>query len=72
MKLHIKHILFIAVLLLFGCTQEVKIDPLKRSKVDGLNKEAFLNRYKEPDLCLERAQAALVFVHDSLPEYIDG
>ena len=72
MKLHIKHILFIAVLLLFGCTQEVKIDPLKRSKVDGLNKEAFLNRYKEPDLCLERAQAALVFVHDSLPDYIDG
>ena len=72
MKLHIKHILFVAVLLLFGCTQEVKIDPLKRSKVDGLNKEAFLNRYKEPDLCLERAQAALVFVHDSLPEYIDG
>ena len=71
-KLHIKHILFIAVLLLFGCTQEVKIDPLKRSKVDGLNKEAFLNRYKEPDLCLERAQAALVFVHDSLPDYIDG
>ena len=72
MKLHIKHILFVAVLLLFGCTQEVKIDPLKRSKVDGLNKEAFLNRYKEPDLCLERAKAALVFVHDSLPEYIDG
>ena len=72
MKLHIKHILFVAVLLLFGCTQEVKIDPLKRSKVDGLNKEAFLNRYKEPDLCLERAQAALVFVHDSLPDYIDG
>ncbi len=72
MKLHIKHILFVAVLLLFGCTQEVKIDPLKRSKVDGLNKEAFLNRYKEPDLCLERAQAALVFVHDSLPEFIDG
>jgi signal transduction histidine kinase len=71
-KLHIKHILFVAVLLLFGCTQEVKIDPLKRSKVDGLNKEAFLNRYKEPDLCLERAQAALVFVHDSLPDYIDG
>ena len=72
MKLHIKHILFVAVLLLFGCTQEVKIDPLKRSKVDGLNKEAFLNRYKEPGLCLERAQAALVFVHDSLPDYIDG
>lgn len=72
MKKYVKHILFVAVLLLFGCEQEVKIDPLKRSKVDGLNKEAFLNRYKDPNLCLERAQAALIFVHDSLPEYVDG
>ncbi len=72
MKKKVRFILFVAVLLLFGCQEEVKIDPLKRSKVDGLNKEAFLNRYKEPDLCLDYAGKALDYVHDSLPEYVDG
>ena len=67
-----KFTLFIAVLLLFSCEDEVAIDPLKRSKVDGLNKGAFINRYKDPDLCLEYANEALVFVHDSLTEYVDG
>ena len=32
----------------------------------------FLNRYKEPDLCLDYAGKALDYVHDSLPEYVDG
>ena len=75
MKKNVKYILFLAVLLLFGCRQEpseVPIDPLKRAKVDGLNKDAFLNRYKDPDLCLEKAGVALAYIHDSLPDYIDG
>lgn len=70
--MYVKYTLFIAVLLLVGCRQEVRIDPLKRAKVDGMNKEAFINRYKNPDLCLERALSALAFVKDSLPEYVDG
>ena len=72
MKRSVKYTLLIAVLLLFGCRQETQVDPLKRSKVDGLNKEAFINRYKDPDVCLERAEMALDFVQDSLPEYVDG
>ena len=75
MKKNVKYILFLAVLLLFGCRQEpseVPIDPLKRAKVDGLNKDAFLNRYKDPDLCLEKAGEALAYIHDSLPDYVDG
>lgn len=72
MKKGVKYTLFVAVLLLFGCEKEVQIDPLKRSKVDGLNKEAFIHRYKNPDLCLEYARQALDYVHDSLPEYVDG
>ena len=71
-KKNVKYILFVAVLLLFGCKQEVKIDPLKRSKVDGLNKDAFIHRYKDPKLCLDYAEKALVYVQDSLPEYVDG
>ncbi len=72
MKQNAKYILFVAVLLLFGCGQEVKIDPLKRSKVDGLNKDAFINRYRNPDLCFEYSEKALAYVHDSLPGYVDG
>ena len=75
MKKNVKYILFFAVLLLFGCGQEpseVPFDPLKRAKVDGLNKDAFLNRYKDPDLCLEKAGEALAYIHDSLPDYVDG
>ena len=71
-KKNVKYILFVAVLLLFGCKQEVKIDPLKLSKVDGLNKDAFIHRYKDPKLCLDYAEKALVYVQDSLPEYVDG
>lgn len=72
MKKGVKYTLFIAVLLLLGCEQEVKIDPLKRSRVDGLNKEAFIHRYKNPGLCLDFASQALAFVRDSLPGYSDG
>ncbi len=72
MKPIIKHCLFAAVLLLFGCHGHPSVDPLKRSHVDGLNKEAFLNRYKDPDTCIFLSERALDYVRDSLPEYVDG
>lgn len=72
MKWNVKYILFVAVLLLFGCEQEVKIAPLRRSKIDGLNKDAFIHRYKDPQRCLEYAEKAMAYVRDSLPEYVDG
>ena len=72
MKKNVKFFLFVAVLLLLGCEQEMKVDPLKRSRVDGMNKDAFISRYKNPDLCLDYAEGALAYVHDSLPEYVDG
>ena len=72
MKRSAKYSLFVAVLLLFGCQREAKVDPLLRSKVDGLNKEAFIHRYRDPDTCLILSQRALEYIHDSLPSYLDG
>ena len=37
-----------------------------------MNKEAFVNRYKDPGLCIAYAQQAIDYVNDSLPEYVDG
>jgi signal transduction histidine kinase len=60
-------------LLLAGCSHDGKpVDPLRRSRVDGLNKEAFVNRYRQPDSCLAFSQRALDYLHDSLPDYADG
>lgn len=64
--------LFVAFLLLSACRKEVPIDPLRRSRVDGLNKEAFVNRYRNPERCLVLADSAVRYVHDSLPDYLDG
>ena len=60
------------ILLLSGCGSEAKTDPLLRSRADGLNKEAFVNRYRDPGLCLELSRQALRFIADSLPDYVDG
>lgn len=64
--------LFVAFLLLSACQNEVPVDPLRRSRVDGLNKEAFVNRYRDPQRCLALSDSALAYVRDSLPEYVDG
>lgn len=61
-----------AALLLAGCQKQVSVDPLRRSVVDGLNKEAFVNRYREPDSCIALSERALRYIADSLPEYVDG
>ena len=60
------------ILLFTGCGGEAKTDPLLRSRADGLNKEAFVNRYRDPRLCLELSRQALRFIADSLPDYVDG
>ena len=67
-------ILFFALgmMLFAGCRREAVVDPLRRSRVDGLNKEAFMYRYREPDSCIALSQQALQYVADSLPEYVDG
>lgn len=67
-----KYVLLCAVLLLFGCDGEVRMDPLKRSCADGLNREAFLCRYREPRRCIELSDSALRYIQDSLPGYADG
>ena len=64
--------LFVAVLLLSACQKPVAVDPLARSRVDGLNKEAFVNRYRDPAHCIDLSERALQFVQDSLPGYVDG
>ena len=56
----------------FGCQRTAPIDPLLRSKADGLNRQAFLDRYRDPERCLKMADSALTFIADSLPEYIDA
>lgn len=60
------------LLLLAACSHPAQVDPLRRSHVDGLNKEAFVNRYRDPDRCLELSQQALAYLSDSLPDYVDG
>ena len=59
-------------MLLAACRHEEAVDPLLRSRADGLNREAFLNRYRSPGRCLQLADSALRFIADSLPEYGDG
>ena len=58
--------------LLAACQRPAPVDPLLRSRADGLNKEAFINRYRDPQRCIDLSQNALQFVLDSLPDYADG
>ena len=62
----------VVALLFGGCRREEAVDPLLRSRADGLNREAFLNRYRDPVLCVDASQQALRFIADSLPQYGDG
>ena len=60
------------VMLSVSCRRHTPVDPLLRSRVDGLNRQAFLERYRDPGYCLLMADSALGFIADSLPEYDDG
>lgn len=65
-------LLAVLSLLAIGCRKDAAVDPLLRSKVDGLNREAFLDRYRDPYYSMNLADSALQFIADSLPEYADG
>ncbi|MBR4505214.1 MAG: DUF5112 domain-containing protein [Bacteroidales bacterium] len=65
-------LVLLAAMLFAGCQKQVPVDPLRRSVVDGLNKEAFVNRYRDPDSCIAVSERALRYIADSLPEYVDG
>ena len=55
-----------------SCRHYPSPDPRRRAVADGLNKEAFVNRYRLPDSCIAISERALQYIADSLPEYIDG
>lgn len=61
-------------MLLLGACQpkEPSFDLSKRARVDGLNRGAFLNRYKDPAQGMRLADSALCYIADSLPDYRDG
>ncbi|MBQ9474304.1 MAG: DUF5112 domain-containing protein [Bacteroidales bacterium] len=62
-----------AVLLFAACDRVGAVmTPISRATVDGLNREAFLCRYSEPDRAQECALAALEYIDDSLPDYDEG
>lgn len=69
-----RNLLYIILLvLLVGCGgAEHRLDPLLRARVDGLNKESFVCRYKDPVKSLAKAEEALALIADSLPDYNDG
>lgn len=72
MKKILTYIFLLFFVVLFGaCTREYN-DSLLRSKVDGMNKDAFLERYKDPEWAIDYSLLTLDFISDSLPNYNDG
>lgn len=65
-------LLLLATLLLAACSGADTLDPLRRSRADGLNREAFLSRYSNPQRCIALSDSALAYIADSLPAYADG
>lgn len=65
--------IFVSLLLLLFCSCSGGYqDSLLRSKVDGRNKNAFVERYKHPDWVIDQSVSTLQFISDSLPSYYDG
>lgn len=60
------------VIVWFGCQRQPSEGLLQRSHVDGINKEAFINRYRSPDTCIALSAKAIRLISDSLPTYVDG
>lgn len=65
-------LLALAMLAVTACSRGVQVDPLQRAHVDRLNKEAFVNRYRNPERSIDLSQEAILYVTDSLPAYADG
>ena len=72
MKNDVRIVFAVALLLFTACRREAQVDPLRRSYADGLNKEAFVNRYRDPAQCIALSDSALRYIEDSLPTYTDG
>ena len=66
------YVLPVLAVLAAGCGRAPSVDPLRRAQADRMNKEAFMNRYREPDSCIALSQCAMDYIHDSLPDYVDG
>ena len=73
MRFHISHLSLCLCLLLAGCGQRgADLDLQRRVHVDGLNREAFLNRYDNPDTTIVCSLEALHYITDSMSDYHDG
>lgn len=60
-------------LLFAACSRDAsKLDLRQKARIDGLNREAFLNRYDAPDLTIDKSREALRYIGDSMPAYHDG
>ena len=70
----IRRLLFIGLcIVIAACSRSGSgIDLRQKARVDGMNKEAFLNRYDAPDVTIGLSQSALRFIADTLPAYHDG
>jgi len=67
------HLSLCLCLLLAGCRQrDADLDLQRRVHVDGLNREAFLNRYDNPDTTIVCSLEALRYISDSMSDYHDG
>lgn len=63
----------LVMMLCAGCGRGAEqYDLALRGRVDGLNKQAFVERYKDPRRALEYGYDALTLMQDSLPQYQDG
>lgn len=70
---------FIPLMILVLCMADsrhygfsIRFSPVERQRVDILNKEAFLNRYQNPELSIRSAYRALDIIHQTMPSYFDG
>lgn len=64
--------LTVLLLGLTACERGRSLDRQRQSVADRLNKEAFVNRYRDPQGCIALSEEALAYIADSLPEYGDG
>lgn len=75
-QLHLYLLCLCLLLSLLGsCAKDPEahhMDLRLRGRVDSFNKDAFLNRYHDPDCAIQEAYDALALLHDSLPTYYDG
>lgn len=69
----LRHLPLLLLPLLVACGgNPAATDPVLRGRVDGLNRDSFLNRYRDIHHSIACARAAIDCVRDSLPDYDDG